>query len=80
MAEFITNILNTLKEWIVSVVELLPKSPFQFENADEFRTILGYINYFIPIGAMVNVMVSWLGCIVFWYGAMIVLRWIKAIE
>lgn len=80
MTDFINNILDTLKEWILSVIDLLPKSPFQFESAAEFRQLMGYINYFIPIGAMVNVMVTWLSCIALWYVSMTVLRWIKAIE
>ena len=78
------DIINSFFEWvksgIVSALNLLPDSPFHIEVPDFMHTIIGYVNFFIPIGWMVEVLAAWLACVAAWYVIMLVLRWIKAIE
>lgn len=73
-------IIDFLQSVISWVVDLLPNSPFQIEVPAYVQTILGYINYFIPIGFMVKTLLAWTGCIAVWYVIQVAARWAKAIE
>ena len=77
-------IFSSLKSWVVNVIamllNLLPDSPFHFESAGEFRSIMGYINYFVPVGAMLSILSTWLVAVGAYYVVSAVLRWVKAIE
>lgn len=63
------------------VLLLLPDSPFAtFEFPPEVQEILGYVNYFVPIQAMVNIALAWTGAIGVFYIYQAILRWAKAIR
>lgn len=84
--------MNTLKSiWnsITSVVEdvlsavliLLPDSPFaDFSIDPQVQKILGYVNYFVPITAMLAIGASWLAAIGIYYLVQTILRWTKTIK
>lgn len=78
------NLFANAKEFLISIVatliSFLPDSPFQFSAEAEFRQFFGYLNYFIPIGAMLNVFSAWLVCVASYYVSSLILRWVKAIE
>lgn len=66
-----------------AILMLLPTSPFVNirEKLDPvFIDIMGYVNYYIPLGTILTIMVSWLGCISIYYGYQLVLRLIKAVD
>lgn len=72
--------LDFLKSIIAWVIDLLPDSPFQFDVPPFIQELLGYINYFIPIGFMVKILLAWTACIAVWYVVQVAARWAKVIE
>lgn len=80
---------NGVWNWIVDVVNnivsavlfLLPDSPFaNIEIPEEVTQILGYVNYFVPIGAMLAIAAAWLSAIGIYYLVQTILRWAKTIK
>lgn len=75
------SLSEALVSFAVSVVDLLPDSPFLF--LDEFEApatvIMGYVNWFVDFGTITSIFTAWISCILLWYGYQIVLRWIKVI-
>ena len=80
MGSIINSGISWLKGMAASVIDLLPDSPFQIDVPDYVHEIIGYINYFVPIGSMVKILAAWTACILTWYLASLLMRWIKAIE
>lgn len=63
------------------LLSLLPLSPF----TDAISTLaempfLGYINWFIPIGAMCKIAAGWLVAIGLYYAYSVIARWVKLIS
>lgn len=60
---------------------VLPLSPFT-SFLDRFKDLpfLGYLNWFIPVGDILKVLIAWLSAIALFYVYSVVLRWIKAIS
>lgn len=81
---FIITIINTLVKGLsdfgIMLLSLLPTSPLRFEGEILDSNIMGYINYFAPVGTCIKIGGSWLTCIALWYIVSIGLRWVKAIE
>ena len=66
-----------------SVLGILPDSPFLFlRNLDgsAVSSLLGMVNWFVPIYSFVAILEGWLVCIAVWYLYQAVLRWARAIE
>ena len=63
-----------------ALAKVLPLSPFQ-QYIKEFANLpyLGYLNWFLPIRAFVNIGLAWLGCIAIFYIYSIAMRWVKVI-
>lgn len=80
MAAIFQQVLDWLKSLINVLLSILPDSPFSFEGAGEFAEVMGYINYFIPISTFLRILTAWLSAITIYYLALVVLRWVKAIE
>lgn len=80
MASIVTSFLSWLKSMIAAAIDLLPDSPFQIDIPDYVTDIIGYVNYFVPIGSMIKILTAWTSAILVWYAASLLLRWIKAIE
>lgn len=80
MASIINAGIDWLKGMIAAVVGLLPDSPFAIEIPDYVTDIMGYLNYFVPIGSMIKVLTAWTAAIIVWYAASLLMRWIKAID
>lgn len=78
------SIPSWLYDFLNSVLDLLPDSPFQgffttFPGSD-FQQILKYINWFVPIGTFATILTAWLSAIIIWYVIAMIMRWVKAIE
>lgn len=64
--------------------KLLPISPFKrwlagWEGFDTIRSYLGYINYFVPISTIIDILVIWLAAIGVFYTVMAILRWVRIV-
>lgn len=64
--------------------KLLPISPFQrfLANWDGFEVIqkyLAYVNWFVPISTILDILTIWLGAIAIFYAVMAILRWVKVV-
>ena len=78
LIEWLTGVFKSIADAIFNV---LPKSPIVYlETNSEIRTILSYINWFIPVYLWISILESWLVSILTYYIVQIVLRWIKVIE
>lgn len=78
----IDAVMNFLYEIAVIAIGWLPESPFVnigvgFEN---FRNIMGMINYFVPVGTMLGILTTYLLCVLAWYAARWILRLTKYID
>lgn len=76
----LNQIITWIEDGIKSIINLLPDSPFQFSVPPEVANLLGYVNYFIPLGLIVKTLLVWTTAIGVWYAASVFMRWIKAIE
>ena len=77
MLSFLAKCWATFKTALISV---LPVSPFQdFISYLSSVPYLGYINWFIPMGTIINITVTWTTAIGLYYLYSIVMRWIKVI-
>lgn len=66
------------------LVELLPSSPFfalmdEIEKNETVSTVLGYVNYFLPINLMIQTLTLWLAAVGSYYLVMAGLRWAKVV-
>lgn len=74
MASLFENFAGALKN-------VLPLSPFA-PYIEQFAGLpyMSWLNWFIPVGDILNVLAAWLTAIVLFYAYSIVLRWVKAIS
>lgn len=76
-----TEMFAIVKTFLSWVLNLLPMSPFtKYIDAVETLPYLSYLNWFIPIGALIAIGQAWLVAVGIFYLYSIILRWIKAIE
>ncbi|MBE6890187.1 MAG: hypothetical protein E7485_09265 [Ruminococcaceae bacterium] len=74
ICDMFNNIIN-------AVLMFLPDSPFAtFEFPPEVQQLLGYVNYFVPFQAMVNIALAWTAAIGIYYIYQSLLRWARAIR
>ncbi|MDR0325038.1 MAG: hypothetical protein LBI19_02945 [Oscillospiraceae bacterium] len=59
---------------------LLPTSPFAALELAFDSTLLGHINYFLPVREALNILAAWGFAIAAWYLYQLILRWVKAIR
>lgn len=63
-----------------SLMAVLPRSPFQeYIAAFADMPFLGWLNWFVPVRAILVVCGSWLGAVGLFYLYSIVMRWLKVI-
>lgn len=78
MFDAFNEIFNSFANSLASV---LPRSPFsQFLSQFENLPFLGFLNWFIPIGTCIDILLAWLSAIALFYLYSIALRWLKAIS
>lgn len=64
-----------------SILEMLPDSPtIDSEAMAAFADIAGYLNYFIPVGRYVTFLSVFLTAVSGYYGAMVIMRWMRLIQ
>lgn len=81
MTDFWNGLINVANTVVNAVLFLLPDSPFaDIEIPEEVKKILGYVNYFVPIRAMLAIGGSWLAAIGVYYLYQVILRKVNAIK
>lgn len=81
MTSIWNGIVSGVNKILNAILFMLPDSPFaDLEIPDEVRYIFGYVNYFVPIKAMLIIAGSWLTAIAIYYIYQTILRWAKAIK
>lgn len=79
--EFWNGLMDVTNDILNAILFMLPNSPFaDVEIPQEVYQILGYVNYFIPIRAMLAIGASWLAAIGVYYLFQVGLRYVKAIK
>lgn len=80
-SELWNGLINVGNTVLNTVLFLLPDSPFaDIEIPAEVKKILGYVNYFVPIRAMLVIAASWLSAIGVYYLYQVILRKVNAIK
>lgn len=75
------GLCDILNDILSAVLILLPDSPFaDVEIPPEVTSLLGYVNYFVPVGAMLGIGTGWLAAIGIYYLYQTILRWAKTIK
>lgn len=81
LKNFWSNLQEILNDILSVVLLLLPDSPFaDVEIPSEVKELLGYVNYFVPVGAMLAIGTGWLTAIGIYYLYQTILRWAKTIK
>jgi hypothetical protein len=76
----ITNLIQTLIDGGMAVLNLLPTSPFYTLNEIILTNeVLSYLAWFVPLGPIVGLLQLWVTAIVGWYAIKKILRWAKII-
>lgn len=61
-----------------AILSVFPDSPFQkYLQTYSISKWIGYINYFVPVSAIVDTLSAWTAAIAVYYIYQIVSRWIK---
>ena len=78
MLDWMISLFNNFADTLKSVLPMSPFAPF----IDQFSNLpyISWLNWFIPVGEIINVLTAWLGAILLFYAYSIVLRWVKAIS
>lgn len=75
------SITDVVDDIVNVIVLLLPDSPFKdVEIPSEIQDLFGYVNYFVPVGAMLAIGTGWLAAIGIYYLYQTILRWAKTIK
>lgn len=78
MLDWMTSLFESFAGSLQSV---LPTSPFsRYLNMFSDLPYMSWLNWFIPVGAIVDVGIAWLSAIALFYVYSAVLRWLKAIS
>ena len=81
MNDFINSVNDVFQKVFEFVLMMLPDSPFaQLALPEPIQDMLGYVNYYVPIGEMLVIASSWVGCIGIYYVYQLILRKISAIS
>ena len=76
-----SGLLNGLRAVLVSVLQLLPGSPFRgFIDSIAEIPYLGYLNYFIPVSDILALLAVWGAAVGVFYVSSVILRFVKAID
>lgn len=81
---FFDSLYNAIIRIINYVVDnlslFLPVSPFRpFINQLESIPWIGIVNYFVPIGTMLDIMFAWVSALGLYYVYALILRWVKVV-
>lgn len=76
--EWFEGIKDYISGFFDAVIDALPTSPILYLTTNsEIKTVMGYVNFFIPIYTMVSIVESWLTAIAMYYVFTVIMRWLK---
>lgn len=80
-----SKLLDLIRDLLIRIVNLLPDSPFVaflslVEKNETVNTMLGYLNYFVPVALVLQILSGWLVCIALYYVITPILHWTKAVK
>lgn len=80
MPDWLQSIFGWLESGLSNVLDLLPDSPFA-DLATQVSSLpyIGWLNWFVPVGAIVTTFAIWVSAIIVLYIGSIVLRWMKVL-
>lgn len=82
--EIIYTVVNTIISGFCTLItwglELLPLSPLAYVGEFIDTQILSYINWFVPVKTILNILGVWCSAMAVYYMVSVALRWAKAIE
>ena len=77
-------IIDWLSKLAAVALAVLPNSPIASAvnsvNFQGFTQIMGWINYFVPIGTFITILTAYVSAVLIYYGVRYVLRLAKYIE
>lgn len=84
MANMLINLLNFIisafGSLVVSILNLLPSSPFSaISNSGAGEWLSGFA-WICPLGQMLAITEAWLTCIIAYYAYSVALRWAKVVS
>lgn len=73
-------LLGGVQTLVSGITSILPSSPFRpfIDGLD--LPFMAYVNWIVPIGTFVKILLAWVTAIGLYYVYSVVLRWIKAIS
>lgn len=77
IANWLIDLIYTI---IMSILNILPDSPFRFSLDDNIKTYIAYVNYFIPLGTIVTILVAFTTAVGVWYGIRWIMRLVRYIQ
>lgn len=78
--------IDVIMEFLVGMLEgvlsILPDSPFKDIPNDLgfFTDVMGWINYFVPVGTILSILTVYLGAVLIWYGVRWIMRFVQYID
>ena len=77
----LTSFVDTLVSAGNRLLDTLPLCPFvQFQEFMLTNELLSWLNWFVPMDAIIGLVNAWLAAITIWYIAKTGLRWAKVIS
>lgn len=81
MEQIFNWVTDKLDYIIQAILLLLPDSPFMMLTQNEaVASLMGYLNWVVPIGEMIAILQAWLVAVGVFYVYQLILRWARAIE
>ena len=76
----LTYMKELLDKFLSAIIKVFPVSPFKgVINSLSGLPVLGYINYFIPVGTCLKIAAAWLAAITLFYLYSVIARWLRLI-
>lgn len=80
MPDWLSTFFSWLESGLSSVLDLLPDSPFSdLSSQVSSLPYIGWLNWFVPVGAILSTFTVWVSAILLLYVGSIVLRWVKVL-
>lgn len=84
MQSFFDGMIQIVTTLINQIISLLPRSPFReyingLQSSNVVSQYMGYLNWFFPVGACLNILSVWLIAVGLFYLYSIIMRWAKLI-
>lgn len=77
MDDIMVGFISKVQEFLQTI---LPVSPFRpYIDALKVSEYMAYINYFVPVGTMVDILGAWITCMGLFYMYSVIMRWAKIV-